>query len=148
MHKNWTSPESNISQSISCTDTYLPSQKNIQIRRTRHAGLCWRSKDKLTRDILLWTPSHGRARVRWSYTIYLQQLGTDAECSLEDLPGEMDDRDGWRERVREIPASGTHDDDVDIYIIRKNTGNRHLAIINLFQLATPYENPTSSEKNR
>ena len=30
---------------------------------------------------------------------YIQQL-----CRLEDLPGEMDDRDGWQERVREIHA--------------------------------------------
>ena len=30
----------------------------------------------------------------------------DTECSLEDLPGAMDDRDEWRERVKEIRAGG------------------------------------------
>ena len=41
----------------------LPSiTKTIKIRRTRHAGPCWRSRDKLISDILLWTPSHGRAK--------------------------------------------------------------------------------------
>ena len=35
-----------------------PITKAIQVRRTRHAGHCWRSKDKLISDILLWTPSY------------------------------------------------------------------------------------------
>ena len=29
--------------------------------RTRHAGLCWSSKDELISDVLLWTPTYGRA---------------------------------------------------------------------------------------
>ena len=34
----------------------LPSiSKTIQIRRTRHVGHCWRSKNKFTSDVLLWT---------------------------------------------------------------------------------------------
>ena len=35
---------------------------------------------------------------------YKQQLCADTGYILEDLPGAMDDRDGWRERVREICA--------------------------------------------
>ena len=42
-----------------------PISKTLQIRRTRHAGLCWRSKDELISYVLLWTPSHGRASVGW-----------------------------------------------------------------------------------
>ena len=30
-------------------------RKTIKIRQTRHAGHCWRSRDKLVRDVLLWT---------------------------------------------------------------------------------------------
>ena len=30
--------------------------KTIQVRRTRHAGHCWRSRDELISDELLWTP--------------------------------------------------------------------------------------------
>ena len=30
----------------------------------------------------------------------------DMECSPEDLPEAMDDREGWRERVRDIPDDG------------------------------------------
>ena len=33
-----------------------PITKTIQARRTRHAGHCWRIKDELISDILLWTP--------------------------------------------------------------------------------------------
>ena len=41
----------------------LPTSKTIQVRWTRHAGHCWRSMDKLMSDVLLWTPSHGRAKL-------------------------------------------------------------------------------------
>ena len=39
-----------------------PTMKTIQVRRTRHAGHCWRSRDELIRDVLLWTPSHGQEK--------------------------------------------------------------------------------------
>ena len=41
-----------------------PITTTIQIRRTRHAGHCWRSKDELIREVLQWTPAHGRAKGR------------------------------------------------------------------------------------
>ena len=34
-----------------------PITKTIQVRRARHAGHCWRSKDELVSDVLLWTPT-------------------------------------------------------------------------------------------
>ena len=33
-----------------------PIMKTIQVRQTRHAGYCWRSRNKLISDVLLWTP--------------------------------------------------------------------------------------------
>ena len=81
--------------------------KTIQIRRTRHTGHCWRSKDELISNVLLWTPSHGRENNGWPARTYLQRLCTDTGCSIEDPTGTMDDRDEWRERVREIRATGT-----------------------------------------
>ena len=38
-----------------------PMTKTIQVRRTKHTGHCWRRRDKLIRNVLRWTPSHGRA---------------------------------------------------------------------------------------
>ena len=84
-----------------------PITKTIQIRWTRHAGHCWKSKSKPISDILLWTSLHGWAKVGWPTRTYIQQLCADIGCSLEDLPGVIDNRDGWRERVKEIHASST-----------------------------------------
>ena len=36
--------------------------KTIKVRRTRHAGYCWRRRDELIRDVLLWTPTYGQAK--------------------------------------------------------------------------------------
>ena len=33
-----------------------PITKTIQVKKTRHAGHCWRSRGELIRDVLLWTP--------------------------------------------------------------------------------------------
>ena len=41
-----------------------PIAKTIQVRRTRHAGHCWRSRDELISDVLLWAPTYGRAKSR------------------------------------------------------------------------------------
>ena len=82
-----------------------PITKTIQIRLTTNVGHCWRSKDELISDVLLWTPSHGQAKVELPARTYVKQLCADTECSLEDLLGAMDDREGWQERVREICAS-------------------------------------------
>ena len=30
-----------------------------------YAGHCWKSRDKLISDVLLWTPSHGHAKAEW-----------------------------------------------------------------------------------
>ena len=49
-------------------------------------------------------PSHGRAKVGRIARTYIQQLCADTGCNLEDLPETMDNREGWRERVREIRA--------------------------------------------
>ena len=74
----------------------LPITKTIQVRRTRNAGLCWRSWDELIRDVLLWTPSHGRTRAGRPTRTYLLQLCADTGCNPEDLLEAMDDR------VREV----------------------------------------------
>ena len=87
---------------------HLPlTAKTIQVRRTRHVGHCWRSGDEPISDILPWTPSHGRAKAGRPARTYIQRLCADTGCSLEDLPGAMDDREEWRERFREIRASST-----------------------------------------
>ena len=53
---------------------FPPIMKTIQVRQTRHAGHCWRSKDELISNILLWTPSHRRAKAGQLARTYIQQL--------------------------------------------------------------------------
>ena len=84
-----------------------PITKTIQVRRASHAGHCWRSRDELISDVLLWTPTYRRAKVGRPARTYIQQLCDDTGCSPEDLPEAMNDREKWRERVRDIRASGT-----------------------------------------
>ena len=57
-------------------------------------------------SIHLWTPAYGRAKAGRPAQTYIQQLCEDTGCSPEDLPEAMNDREKWRERVRDIRASG------------------------------------------
>ena len=81
--------------------------KTIKVRRTRHAGHCWRSRDELIIDVLRWTSSHHRAKAGRPAPTYIQQLCEDTKCSPVDRPEAMNDGVEWRERVRDIRASGT-----------------------------------------
>ena len=84
-----------------------PITKTIQARRTRPAGHCWRSKDELISDVLLWIPTYGQAKTGRPIRTYIQQLCEDTGCSPKDLPEVINDREKWRERIRDIRASGT-----------------------------------------
>ena len=76
---------------------HLPSiTKTIQVRRTRHAGHCWRNRDEL------WTPTYGRAKAGRPTRTYIQHLYDDTRCSPEDMPEAMNEREKWRERVRDV----------------------------------------------
>ena len=63
----------------------LPITKTMKVRRTRHAGHCWRCRDELISDALLWTPTYGRAKAGRPVRTYIQQLCEDTGCSPEDL---------------------------------------------------------------
>ena len=67
----------------------------------------WRRRDELIRDVLLWIPTHGRAKAGRPARTYIQQLCEDTGCCPEDLPRAMNDREEWRERVRDIRAAST-----------------------------------------
>ena len=60
------------------------------------------SRDELIRDVLLWAPTHGRAKAGRPARTYIQQLCEDTGCCPEDLPWAMNDREEWREGVRDI----------------------------------------------
>ena len=67
--------------------------------RMKFAGHCWRSKNELASDLLLWYPNHRkRSRGRPAKT-YIDQISSDTGCEREELSNAMQDRDGLRERV-------------------------------------------------
>ena len=110
LHKN---AASNIEQVLEATPLKAAAArppllitKTIKIRRTRYVGHCWKSRDTLIRDVLLWIPSHDQEKAGRPARTYIQHLCVDTECSPEDQPEAMDDREGWRERVRDICADG------------------------------------------
>ena len=79
----------------------LPIYKTSTLRRKIHTGRSWSSKDELIGDVLLWIPSHGRGTVSRPARTNLHQLCAGTGCSLEDLLGARDNKDGRRERERE-----------------------------------------------
>ena len=84
-----------------------PITKTIPVRRTRHAGHCWKSRDKIISDVLLWTPTYGQTKAGRPAWTYIQQLCEDIGCDPEDLPEAMNDGEKWQERVRDICAHST-----------------------------------------
>ena len=65
------------------------------------------AKDELISDVLVWTPAYGQAKAVRPARTYIQQLCDDTGCNPEDLPEAMNDRETWRERVRDIRAGCT-----------------------------------------
>ena len=83
-----------------------PISKTIKIRRTRHAGHYWRRRDEPISYVLLWTPLQRRAKAGRPARTYVQQVCVDTGSKPQNLPEAMNDRKGWRERVRDIRADG------------------------------------------
>ena len=54
---------------------------------------------------IAWTPTHGRAKAGRPVRTYIQQLCEDTGCCPEDLLRAMNDREEWRERIRDIRAT-------------------------------------------
>ena len=113
LHKN---AANNIEQVMKATPHKTPTirpptshhyPKTIQVRRTRHAGHWWRSRDELISDVLQWTPTYGWAEAGRPARTYIQQLCEETRCSREDQPEVMNDREKWRERIRDTRSNGT-----------------------------------------
>ena len=106
-HKNVTSYlEHMIEAAPDETTTVWPLTshlKTIQVRRTRHAGHSWRSKDELISDVLLWTPTRGHAWPTSKNFFYIRSVRTQdiilKICRERWMIGMDGERE--RERVRE-----------------------------------------------
>ena len=80
----------------------------LRDRRMPFAGHCWRAKQELARNLLLWspkTPNYGKWRAGCPAITYIDQLCRDKGCLPNDLPALLQDRDGWRDRLaHECPS--------------------------------------------
>ena len=90
LHKNveqyWITP-----QSTNYTITCLPSRKLSKLDEPDTQDTAGET-DELISDVLLWTPTYGRAKAGRPARTYLQQLCEDMGCSPEDLPEAMNNR--------------------------------------------------------
>ena len=112
LHKNAAcNPQQVLAATPNKTPTVLAtcplSRKLFKLDEPKMQGHCWRSRDELIRDVLLWIPTHGRAKAGRPARTYIQQLCEDTGCCPEDLPRAMNDREEWRKRVRDIRAAST-----------------------------------------
>ena len=89
-----------------------PITKTIQVRRTRHAGHCWRSRDELISDVLLWTLTYGRAKAGRPARTYIQQLRDVAlkTCQRRWTIGKSGERGSG---ISVLPVRHDDDDDDD-----------------------------------
>ena len=74
----------------------------LMIRRLRFIGHCWRKKDEVISDLLLWEPKHGaRKRGRPALT-YVDQLQNDTGLSIVELENIMENRKEWLKLVNGV----------------------------------------------
>ena len=109
LHKNATC---NLEQVLAATPYKTPTvrppappiTKTTQVRRTRHAGHCWRSRDKLIRDVLLWTPTHGRAKQDDQHEHIFSSYVRIRDVVLKTYLGRWTIGEEWQGRARDIRA--------------------------------------------
>ena len=103
LNKSW---RENLTNEILYND--IPKiSATIKDNRIRVTGYCWRSKNELASDLLLWYPNHGKSSRDRPAKTYIDQLSSDTGCERGELANAMQDRDGWRERFMKCRASST-----------------------------------------
>ena len=95
-----------------------PITKTIQARRIRPAGHCWRSRDELISDVLLWTPTYGLAKAGRPALTYIQQLCEDTGCGHRRW---TIGRSGERGSGISVLAARNDDDDDLVHILIMNS---------------------------
>ena len=102
----------NISWKQHLTNTLLyggipPLTETIKHRRLKFVAHCWRRREEVVHQVLLWEPVHGkRGRGRPCRT-YVQQLLEDTNLERNHVEEMMEDRVVWRRLVKEIRVRST-----------------------------------------
>ena len=82
-----------------------PISHTIRERRVTFAGHCWRSKEELVSDLILWEPRHGKARRGRPRKTYINQLLEDTQLQRDNIEAAMEDREEWQSISGMIRAS-------------------------------------------
>ena len=95
-----------------------PITKTMQARQTRHAGHCWRSKDELISNVLIWTPHMAKQKqddqLEHTYSSYVRIRDVALKTSQRWL---MIGRSGERGSGISVLAARHDDDDDDCSIV-------------------------------
>ena len=92
----WKIPGSSTLQNSSWMAGYISLiLQTIKVRWIRHADHCWGNNDELKSDIFLRISTHWHKSFDWPAKTYINCM--DTGCSVEDLPGVMDNKEWWRE---------------------------------------------------
>ena len=79
----------------------------VRERRMRFAGHCWRHKEEIASDTLLWQPTYRHTAVGRPAKTYVDQLQEDSGLEKADLATAMMNRNLWRKQVVEVRACST-----------------------------------------
>ena len=109
----WTSPGGNTPQGTKYTATCLPSRKLYKLDEPDTKNTAGEAR---TNSSVMYSygPPHMAKQMQdvqleHTYRSYVKIR----DVALEDLPEVMNDREKWRERVRDIVLAARHDDDND-----------------------------------
>ena len=78
---------------------YLGPRPQLERGALGTAGHCWRSKNEVVSDLILWEPKHGNGSVGGQTRTFVDLLEADTGVPRDCLPVAMDDRVGWRRRA-------------------------------------------------
>ena len=82
--------------------------KSIRMQRLRFTGHCWRSKDEVASDLVLWQPQHGNRSRGSPAKTYIDQLRDDTDLlTTDEIKTAMNDREEWKKYVMDYRANST-----------------------------------------
>ena len=94
-------------QDTNYTGTCLPSRKLYKLDEPDTQDTAGEARTNSSVMYSYGPPTYGQAKAGQPAQTYIQQLCEDTRCNPEDLPKAMNDREKWRERVRDIRAGST-----------------------------------------
>ena len=78
----------------------------IRERCLRFSGHCWRSKNEVVSNLVLWEPKHGKRSVGGQARTFVDLLEADTGVPGDCLPAVMDNRVGWRKNAMGMVGGG------------------------------------------